>query len=97
MGYGIVGEAKMKCHVITYAKAANLLVEITKHVFQRIGNLFALACRALCEYTKFKLYTMIKIQNGISYIIDIAMAHQIVLTAQMNTKNVYVTKVKIKS
>jgi hypothetical protein len=54
-----VGEAKMKCHVITYAKAANLLVEITKHVFQRI---------------------------------DIAMAHQIVLPAQMNTKNVYVTK-----
>ena len=37
MGYGIVGEAKMKCHVITYVKAANLLVEITKHVFQQIG------------------------------------------------------------
>ena len=47
MGYGIVGEAKMKCHVITYAKAANLLVEITKHVFQRIGNFFALARQAL--------------------------------------------------
>ena len=38
---------------------------------------------------------MIKIQNVISYFTDIAMAHQIVLTAQMNTKNVYVTKVKI--
>ena len=48
MGYGIVGEAKMKCHVITYAKAANLLVEITKHVFQRIGIFFALASQALC-------------------------------------------------
>ena len=50
MGYGIVGEAKMKCHVITYVKAANLLVEITKHVFQRIGNFFALARQELCEY-----------------------------------------------
>ena len=40
---------------------------------------------------------MIKYRNGISYFIDIAMAHQIVLTAQMNTKNVYVTKVKIKA
>ena len=46
---------------------------------------------------KSKLYTMIKIQNGISYFTDIATAHQIVLTAQMNTKNVYVTKVKINS
>ena len=51
-GYGIVGEAKMKCHVIMYAKADSLLVEITKHVFQRIGNFFALARQALCEYTK---------------------------------------------
>ena len=40
---------------------------------------------------------MIKYRNGISYFIDIAMAHQIVLTAQMNTKNAYVTKVKIKT
>ena len=47
MGYGIVEEAKMRCHAITYAKAANLLVEITKHVFQRIGNFFALARQAL--------------------------------------------------
>lgn len=38
MEYGIVEEAKMKCHAITYAKEANLLAEITKHVFQLIGK-----------------------------------------------------------